>query len=287
MPERFSAAYRSDNPFETRDEELRGQVEQWIGKADARLPDFRAIGSPLKRQILQRGAVRIGFDAGFLPFEMTDKKGRFVGFDLDIAGELAKAMGVRLEPVNTAWNGIIPSLITDRFDMILSGMTITKERAQKVDFTDPYFVTGQTVILDKRHAGKVRQISDLNHPGYRIASKLGTTGELAVKRLLPQSRYMAYETEKDAASAVLDGKADAFVYDLPFCIFFMATKNNGQLVLLDTPVTRENLGIALRKGDPAMLDWLNAFLSELRRTGRYQQIYDRWFRRTDWASEFN
>ena len=99
--------------------------------------------------ILKRGELRVGFEAGYLPFEMANKKGDFVGFDIDMAKEMAKAMGVKFVPVNTAWDGIIPALLTDKFDIIMSGMTITQERNLKVNFADPYIIVGQTILLNK------------------------------------------------------------------------------------------------------------------------------------------
>jgi len=79
-------------------------------------------------EILKRGELMVGFEAGYMPFEMTNQKGEFVGFDMDVAKEMAKAMGVKFTPVNTAWDGIISSLLTNKFDLIMSGMTITQER---------------------------------------------------------------------------------------------------------------------------------------------------------------
>ena len=99
--------------------------------------------------IMKRGALRVGLEAGYLPFEMADKSGKFIGFDVDVAKEMAKAMGVKLEIVNTAWDGIIPALVTKKFDIIMSGMTITQERNMKINFADPYIVVGQTILLNK------------------------------------------------------------------------------------------------------------------------------------------
>ena len=84
------------------------------------------------QKILERGELRVGFESGYVPFEMTDKKGEFIGFDMDYGRRLAKAMGVKFVPVNTAWDGIIPSLMTDKFDIIMGGMTITQERNLRV-----------------------------------------------------------------------------------------------------------------------------------------------------------
>ncbi len=127
--------------------------------------------------IQKRGVLRVGLEAGYLPFEMADKKGNFIGFDVDMAKEMAKAMGVKLEIVNTAWDGIIPALVTKKFDIIMSGMTVTQERNLKINFADPYIIVGQTILLNKKHEGKIKSYKDLNDPKYTVTSKLGTTGE--------------------------------------------------------------------------------------------------------------
>jgi len=235
-------------------------------------------------QITKRGELRVGFEAGYLPFEMADKKGRFIGFDIDMAKEMAKAMGVKFVPVNTAWDGIIPALITKKFDIIISGMTVTQERNLKVNFADPYIIVGQTILLNPKHKGKVKSYKDLNNPKYTLTSKLGTTGEQAIKRMIPRAKYKSFEVESEAALEVLNGKADATVYDLPFCATFMAQQGKGKLVFLDEPFTFEPAW-AVRKGDPDFMNWLNNFLRQVKNDGRYEKIYNRWIKSTDWIKE--
>ena len=91
-------------------------------------------------QVLNSGKLRVCFDAGYMPFEMKSKDGRFIGFDIDIAKHMARSIGVKYEPVNTAWDGIIPALQTNKCDIIMGGMTITPERNLKVNFSQPYIV---------------------------------------------------------------------------------------------------------------------------------------------------
>lgn len=232
--------------------------------------------------ILKRGELRVGFEAGYMPFEMTDKKGNFVGFDIDMAKEMAKAMGVKFVPVNTAWDGIIPSLITDKFDVIMSGMTVTQERNLKINFADPYIIVGQSILINNKHKGKINSYKDLNNSKYIVTSKLGTTGEQAVKRLIPKCTYKSFETEPEAALEVVNGKADAFVYDLPYCVVFMAQQGAGKLVFLDKPFTFEPLAWGVRKGDPDFLNWLNNFLNQIKNDGRYERIYNKWIKSTGW-----
>jgi len=236
--------------------------------------------------ILKAGELKVGFESGYMPFEMTDKSGGFVGFDVDMAKEMAKAMGVKFVPVNTALDGIIPALLTKKFDIIMSGMTVTQERNLKINFADPYIVVGQTVIINKKHEGKIKSYKDLNDAKYIVTSKLGTTGEQSVKLLIPKAQYKSFEEEVTAAMEVVAGKADAFVYDLPFCVVFMAQQGGtGQLVFLDKPFTYEPLAWAVRKGDPDFLNWLNNFLAQVKNDGRYDRIYQKWIKSSDWIKD--
>jgi polar amino acid transport system substrate-binding protein len=236
-------------------------------------------------EIVQRGELRVGFEAGYLPFEMADKSGNFVGFDIDMAKAMADAMGVKFVPVNTAWDGIIPALVTKKFDIIISGMTVTQQRNLKINFADPYIIVGQTILLNKKHEGVVKSYKDLNDPKFVITSKLGTTGEQAIKRLIPKATYKSFEVEAEAALEVLNGKADATVYDLPFCATFMAQQGEGKLIFLDEPFTYEPLAWAIRKADPDFMNWLNNFLRQVKNDGRYDKIYARWITSTDWIKE--
>ena len=251
--------------------------------------------------ILDRGRLRVGFEAGYMPFEMIDKRGglrqrnlrpaderkggqqvSFIGFDVDIAREMAKALGVKFVPVHTQWTSIIPALNVGRFDIIISGMSVTPERQAKVDFAEPYMTVGQTVLLHSKHEGAVTTYADLDDPKFVVTSKPGTTGEAAVKQYLPQATYQPFDTELEAAMEVAEGRADAFVYDLPYTVTFSAMNAAADLVLLDQPFTTEPLAWAIRKDDPDFLKWLNGFLAEIRQDGRYDKIHAKWFKSTDW-----
>ncbi len=236
-------------------------------------------------QILKRGVLRVGLEAGYMPFEMRSKTGKIIGFDVDMAKAMAKAMGVKLKLVNTAWDGIIPALMTDKFDIIMSGMTITQSRNLKINFADPYIVVGQTILIRKSLADKVKSYKDLNNPKYTIATKLGVTGEFATKKYMPKAKLKTYETEPEAAMEVVNGKADAFVYDKPYNAVFYAKKGMGKLVFLDKPFTYEPLAWGIKKGDPDFLNWLNNFLRQIKHDGTYDKIYKKWFLSNSWLKD--
>ena len=236
-------------------------------------------------QIIARGELRVGFESGYVPFEMTDKKGNFIGFDMDFGRRLAKSMGVKFVPVNTAWDGIIPSLMTNKFDIIMGGMTITQERNLKVNFADPYIVVGQTILLNKKLKDRVLSYKDLNNPKYIVTSRMGTTGEQAIKKYIPKATYKGFESEAEAGLEVINGKADALVYDLPFCGFLYGSQGKGTTIVLSDPFTFEPLAWAINKGDPDFLNYLNNFLRQAKGDGFYDQLYKKWITGSSWKKE--
>ena len=273
----------------------------FLGAAPVNAADVELAEDSTLNGILSRGKLRVGFESGYMPFEMIDKRGglrqrdlrpadvrrgsqraSFIGFDIDVAREMAKALGVDFVPVNTRWASIIPALNLGRFDIIISGMSVTEQRKAKVDFADPYMEIGQTVLLKREHESAVSSYEDLNDPKYVVTSKPGTTGEEAVKKLLPNATYKPLGSEREAAMAVIEDKADAFVYDLPYNVVFYAMHGPEDLILLDKPFTSEPLAWAIRKNDPDFLKWLNNFQRELKEDGRYEKIYNKWFASTDW-----
>ncbi len=235
--------------------------------------------------ILDRGTLRVGMEPGYMPFEMTNKKGEIVGFDVDMAKHMAKAMGVKLELVSTAWDGIIPALITKKFDILMSGMTLTQGRNLKISFAKPYIVIGQSILIDKKLAGEIKSYKDLNNKKYQVASKLGTTGEQATKRMIPKATYISFETEQEGVMDLLNGKVDAFVYDLPFNASAFAEKGQKKLVLLDDPFTYEPLAWAVNKKNADFINWLDNFLIQAKNDGTYDKIYKKWFLSDKWLKD--
>jgi polar amino acid transport system substrate-binding protein len=234
--------------------------------------------------ISEDGELRACFDAGYMPFEMKSKNGDYIGFDLDLGKLMAKQMGVKYVPVNTAWDGIIPALLTGKCHIIMAGMTINAQRNMRVNFADPYITVGQAILLNPKHKGKILSYQDLNSADYVIASKLGTSGEQVVKKMLSKAKYNAFETETDAALEVTNGKADAMIYDMPF-ISIYAAQTKGKTEAILEPFTYEPLGWAVKQGDPDMLNFLNNFLRQTKGDGTYERIYDKWFKSDAWLSQ--
>jgi polar amino acid transport system substrate-binding protein len=232
-------------------------------------------------QIIKRGELLVGLEAGYQPFEMQDEKGNIVGFDVDMAYEMGKAIfgeggEKKVKIINTAWEGIIPALMTGKFDIIMSGMTILQSRNLKVNFCEPYYYIGQCLLINKKDADKYKSYKDLNKKGVIVTSKLGVTGAFTAEKLIPDADLRLFKTEGEGALQVANGVADAFIYDEPQVRVFAAKYKDTTVGIFD-PITYEPLAWAINKGDPDFLNWLNNFLRQVRGDGRWDQFKQKWF----------
>ncbi len=275
----------------------------WLasGSAPALAADVELAKDSTLEGILDRGVLRIGIEVGYMPFEMIDKRGglrqkeirhggfrrkgrqlSLMGFDIDMGIEMAKALGVKPVFVDTLWPSIIPALKLGRYDIIFGGMSVTEGRKKLVEFADPFMTVGQTVLLNAKHKKDVQSYKDLNDPKFVVVSKPGTTGEEAVQRFIPKASYETADTETEGAARVLEGKADAFVYDLPFNAVFRAMHPSDKLIFLDKPFTKEPIAWAIRKNDPDFMKFMNDFFAKIKADGRFDKMYNKWFKNTDW-----
>ena len=252
--------------------------------AAATLTGFSAQAGAIDDAV-KAGTLRVGMDPTYMPFEMTNKRGEIIGFEVDLLKAMAKAMGVKLELVSTGYDGIIPALLTNKFDMIGSGMTLTQERNLRLNFSEPFIVVGQTLLIRKDLEGKIKTYKDLNDPQYRITSKVGTTGEMVAKKLISKAKYNGFDNEQEAVLDVVNGKADAFIYDAPYNVVAVNKAGAGKLVFLDEPFTFEPLAFGLKKGDYDSLNWINNWLNQIRHDGTYDRIHAKWFKKNDWLKE--
>lgn len=238
---------------------------------------------PNKLEQIKKDGLRVCLEPSYMPFEMLDKQGKIVGFDPDLAELMAKELGAaKLEMVKTAWDDIIPSLLANKCDIIMSGMSVTEERSRKIDFSNAYVVIGQTALIHKDLAGQVKSYKDLNDPKYKVMSKKGTTGETAVKSHIPKAQHIAADSEEDAIPALMSRKIDAFVYDSPYNVVAFAQHTDGKIAFLDSPFTIEPIGWGVSKDHPDLLRWVNDFLAKIQKDGSRYALYKKWFKNTDW-----
>lgn len=213
----------------------------------------------------------VGMELSYPPFEMTDEKGEPKGVSVDIANELGKALGKKIVIQNTSFDGLIPALKTGKIDVIISSMTITEERKKSIDFSDPYLTTGLCLLTGKQ--SPVRSIDDLDKQGITVAVKKGTTGHTFVTQNIKKAKVLVLDKETTAVLEVVQGKADAFIYD-QMSTYQNWKKNQKNTRAILNPFQQEKWGIALRQGDEQLKTQINRFLKSFREQGGFEHLGD-------------
>ena len=235
-------------------------------------------------QVIKRGVLKVGMST-FVPWAMKDKTGKLIGFEIDVATQLAQDMGVKIEFVPTKWAGIVPALLTGKFDVVIGGMSVRPDRNLKVNFTIPYDYAGQSIVANKKLAAGFSSLKQFDSPDVVIAARLGSTAADAAKRFMPQAKKRFFDDESQVIQEIINGKAHAAVASAPLPAF-QAIKYPEKLFMPITGTfTKEPIGFALRKGD---FDTLNYFNNWIRVTDSKGWLSDRklyWFETKDWEDQ--
>lgn len=234
--------------------------------------------------ILKRGTIKVGFDT-FKPWAMKDKTGKYIGFEIEVAEQMAKDMGVKPQFVPTKWSGIVPALLSGKFDIIIGGMGITPQRNLKANFSEPYEFTGMSIVANKKTAPGLSTLADFNKPEITIAVRLGTTAAEAAKNFLPKAKKVFFDEESQTIQELLNNRVHALVASNPLPAN-LAGEYKEQLYLpLDKEFTSEPIGFAVRKGDPDFLNWLNNWIRVQNAKGWLKNRYDYWFNTKEWEKQ--
>lgn len=224
--------------------------------------------------IQKAGVVKVAtFDAN-PPFGSIDAKTHdIVGYDVDFAKALAKSLGVKLELVATNPANRIPLLQSGKVDLIVADITITPERAQVIDFSTPYFVTGQQFLVPSASPDK---LDDYGHG--RIGAVKGTTGEQSLHQRFPSVRVLSYDDIPLALTALRNGNVQAITQDSTILAGLLAeAPDKAKFKILPDLLSKEEIGVGVKKGEAGLLNAVNAELVKLEQNGDAAKIYDGWF----------
>jgi ABC-type amino acid transport substrate-binding protein len=219
------------------------------------------------------GAITVGINAEYPPFEAVDDAGNIVGFDADLMAAIAEAAGFDYEWVNTRWDGIFVALASGEFDAVMSAATITAERAETVDFSDPYFNAGQSITV---RADNTDIMGPDDLAGKKASAQLGTTGDIWLTEET-QAEVVRYDENTQAFLALSTGDVDAAVADSPTAAEIVRANPEMNLKILPDVYTDEFYGIAVSKERPEVLAAINEGLAAVQASGEYDEIYDKWF----------
>ncbi|QKY68645.1 transporter substrate-binding domain-containing protein [Lentibacillus sp. CBA3610] len=214
----------------------------------------------------------VATDSSFVPFEF-EEDGEYVGFDIDLINAVADEAGFDIELEITNFDGIIPGLQTGSFDIAIAGIGITEERAEKIDYSDPYYESGLAIGVQADN-DDISGIEDLE--GKSIATRLGSTSAEYIDENIEDAEANQYEQLDQAYLAVENGSDDAVLYDAPNVNYYIQTTGDNLKVVGDL-YQAENYGIAISQGQEELVTAINDALATIRDNGTYDEIYEKWF----------
>lgn len=224
--------------------------------------------------LIEEGTLVICSDAPYPPFEMEDTSSPmgWSGFDMDLMAEIAEGLGLEPEVRPSSFEGLQSGLALNsgQCDIVASAMTITDERAENLDFSDGYYDSLQSLLVEE--GSDIGGIEDLD--GQRVAVQQGTTGAAYAEENAPGAELISFPNDPAMWQAMQAGQVDAILQDLP--VNLEHTRDGGYTIAEEYS-TDEQYGFAIKKGNTALVDAVNEQLAELREDGRYDEIYDRYF----------
>lgn len=221
--------------------------------------------------------ITVATDATWPPMEFIDENQELVGFDIDLMNAIADAAGFEVEFQNVAWDGIFAGLANGDYDAVISSVTITEEREETMDFSEPYLNAGQVLIVRTDGPDEVSGLSDM--AGSTLGAQIGTTGAILINET-DGVELRSYDELGLAIEDLANGRVDGVVADTPIAADFALQNENysGTLRIVGDPFTEELYGVAVTEGNDEVLSQINEGLEIVKEDGTIEDLKDKWLR---------
>ncbi|AQS58779.1 amino acid ABC transporter substrate-binding protein [Desulforamulus ferrireducens] len=221
--------------------------------------------------IKEKGVMVVGLDDTFAPMGYRDEQNNLVGFDIDMTEEIGKRLGVKIEWQPTQWDGVILALDSKRFDVIISGMTVTEERKKSINFSTPYINDGLVMVVKKGTTG-FNTAEDLK--GKAVGTQAGSSGEEACKKMGLEAKL--YKTYPEAFNDLQIGRTEVVVVDAMTAGHYLS-KRADTFEIVGEQLTQEPMAIGIRKADTELKAALDEIIAEMQKDGTLTSISQKWF----------
>jgi ABC-type amino acid transport substrate-binding protein len=225
---------------------------------------------------LLKSEFRIGVSPDYMPLAFKDPAYGLVGVEIDFANQLGKELGKKITFVEIPFPELIQSLLEDKIDIIMSGMSITNERANLVSFTDPYVTIGQMALVRSKDSGKFRDVQSFPSINSKVGFVRATTGEMAARTFFRSATLMPQPSANEGIMALRRGEIEVFIHDAPTVWRIGGNPNEKELTGLYWLLTKEPLAWAVRKSDEPLRFALSRTIQQWQVSGFAKQTLTRW-----------
>ena len=236
-------------------------------------------------RIVESGELRIGMSGEQPPLSMTARNGELLGLDVALGRVLAQSMGVEAKLVRRPFGELIEALEDHEIDLVMSGMTITPERARRVAFVGPYYTSGKSLLTRSRQLADVQVAKELDSSELRFAALRGSTSQSFVENTLPSARLVTTEGLDEAVQKVIDGQVDALVADRETCAFAVLRHPEAGLLAAEASFTVEPMGIAVALDAPRLANLVQTYLKALADRGTLDKAKAFWLKDPSWVKD--
>ena len=223
--------------------------------------------------IRERGVLRVGTTGDYRPMSYLDPAtGRYVGYDADLAEDLAGTLGVHMEYVKTSWPELSDDTLAEKFDLAICGITITDARKEQALMSDGYLENGKTVLCRAEDAHKYTSLEAINHPEVRVMENPGGLNEKFARENLPDATLIIHDVNQEIPGLVASNEADVMITEIMEAGYYVGQDERLAAPLIYEPFTNGQLGVLMPKGSEDLLDYVNEFLKEEKESGRIDEL---------------
>ena len=239
-----------------------------------------AMETSVLEAIRKRGVLKVGTAGDYQPMSYLDPEtGTYVGFDAELAEDLASSLGVEIQYVETSWPTLMEDTLAGKFDLAICGITITDTRKEQALMSEGYLENGKTVLCREEDADTYTSLEAINRPEVRVMENPGGLNEKFARENLPDATLMIHDVNQEIPGLVASGEADVMITEIMEAGYYVGQDSRLAAPLIYKPFTKGQLGALMPKGSEDLLDYVNAFLKEEKDSGRIDELADQYIYR--------
>ena len=229
-------------------------------------------------EIVARDTIIIGTTGDYRPLSFREPDGSCWGFCIEVAGEIAKRLGVHSRFVQTSWPTLSDDVLADpqRFDLAIGGITITDARRETMCMSEGYLANGKTILCRATEAGRYRSLADIDMPGVRVMVNPGGLNEQFARKHLTRATILVHQRNEDIPTLVAEGQADVMITEITEAPYYVHTDNRLAAPLLNEPFTRGEIGVLMRRGQDDLLEMVNGVIRRMKSDGTLRRLHEKY-----------